>query len=387
LFKALNEIYFFRVNSQLEYDVRNDFSTMLASTYASRSFIKSQDTFYNINLGGSYTGVQDTNSYALTASGSYNTKLKPGLLSQTSVSASASRNASVLSVNSSNSISAALAEVLTYSGVKDVLLIGNANIAYATSGMPYGISFEASTNKWKRFKIRGIVGYSVIPADNSVLAATPGGNMELFVTREGKNRESSQNMYVSLGVTGQITPRYSAELYITNNSSNSGDTQTSLDLRLQGRITSRLFADAQFSHIITNNGKSQTTSDRLLFTANWTYRKHRVGLTGFAFRDNASGAQLSASLSASSSERFGGNLFYDTSLSRYTSLFLGLTYDSDRVLGKTDMKLNTRLTWVYGKVEVQAEYEGVMHQESADAAQLTSHKVFLKVSRSFRKVL
>lgn len=316
----------------------SEINSISLNSRLSRYFQPNPETYFGLSLGGSYSKSETTTgsseSESISAGATLGKRLSSYLQSGTSLfvnyqetSNSSEDNKSFYSIN--------VQETLSYTGYRGLLLTASANGGYSDEAVPYGVSVGFITTKWRRLSLGGNYQY-----DRNI-------NKENYtITQKHQLRYNAsailrQNMSINAGVTNSI-----ALVNDKYNDISYSERTNSLDIGLR-----------------------------------WFYRKHSFDISGFVTRS----ATTNPATSTPESEIYGYRIFYNTSFLPRTLYSIFFTHDFDKTNNKSVDDLKTAFSWYYGKVIFTADYEIKNTKDSQ--TDITEYRIFLKISRYFRKVL
>lgn len=409
---ATNKLYSFNVNSYAYYEVNQDDHSFSARSDASMAadFPNYQ---YAFTFGGSYGNSSVADDYSLYSNGFYEkrlvSKLVPALVYNTRIGASVSTsragvsntasgfssgNTSASGTTAAESLSMSdyylsLLESLDYKGVRDVNMAWDLYCDVSKTNMPYGTQFRVATTKWKPLRIKAnyfINQTKYIGDERHYLSQTPGTvNPEIdqgsIVQQRGRDVSTVQGGTLSADTRLYRLNVSASYTYRLLSGGGPSTVAHGLSLAASGRILPFVSVFGQLNRTFTKTGDLQNGTDRVDLGIHGTYRAHNLNLGGYAARDNT------RNFSSKGRDAFGWSLSYNAKIRRNATLFVGWTYDNDRAVDKIMTELFTRLIWTYGRVSVDAEYYLKKSRETAVALPVTEQRIFLKVSRSFGKIL
>jgi len=351
-FDSENYIRSFKLTNYLSYDVRDEVSYLNANSNAYRLVELSQNSSYSMMLDGTYNSnsneTQDT--YRVAATSAYTTryvpKSIPAVESLSTIGATVNfAKTSEISSNTANlgtslersqsdafnnarnsNYSMFLGESVSYRGLKGFNISAQANMNISEIGVPFGARFQVATESWRGLALIGAYSFE-----------------------RGNDGRTVQG--VDLGTSGA--------------------------LRLNPYVT----LNAQLKHTEATAFDGRSSSNRADLGLNGAYDIHRISLRAYASRSK--GPEENAVVT----DTRGIGLLYTARIRRDTNISVQWSYDDSPTAGSVSTDFLARLNWFYGRVSVDVEYELRKIKEQADFPVAVTQRLFLRVSRSFRKLL
>jgi hypothetical protein len=234
---------------------------------------------------------------------------------------------------SASSYSATVGESLNYMGIRNVILQGGVLFGYAKGGMPYRVFGDVTTSPFGWLRLNAGYSYEV-----SYLSSTENFSLKVQNARLG--------VIVYLG----------------------------------GNFTTELLANHHVSDV-NNTISYQETGDRLDMNLKWYYRRHSLYAGAYVARNEST----NPATGFGSSKLFGYRAQYGLDLMRNLHLGVGYAYDREQETNTSNTKLDTTLSWYYGKLLFTAEYS--VQKDQGPLSNRTVNRIFLTMKRFFRKTL
>ncbi len=317
----------------------NTFNSHSLDTRLYRYFQKDLDTSYSLSFGGGYRQTEgytgNSESKNIGAGGTMSKKLSPYLRSNTGLFINYQETSNNSSDNRDSTYNLNISETLNYSGFRGILFTGSLNGGYSDEVVPYGASLGFITTKWRRLNLSGHYQYDAFKdKDNDTYT-------QKHQLRYNASAMLRQNMSINAGVTNSIA-----------------------------------LIDDKY-HDISYSERTQGFDLHL----KWFYRRHNIDISGNITRTTTT----NPATSTPESNIYGYRILYNTSFIRRTLYSIYFTQDIDKTNDKSVADLKTAFSWYYGKFMFTADYE--LKNTKDNQSDVTEHRIFLKVSRYFRKIL